>query len=130
MRPFNIFSLIVMIAASLFTLNAIAATDSQVHLLNNLKAKDLELVVKIMEERGYKVVDREIFSKSDKTVSITKAEADETDPASIEIQVFAKDENAKLPKEVFTHKTLTDDLEKALESLPRPSELPKLGQTH
>jgi hypothetical protein len=129
MRPFNIFSLIVMIVASLFTLNAIAATDSQVHLLNNLKAKDLELVVKIMEERGYKVVDREIFSKSDKTISITKTEADETDPASIEIQVFAKEDHVKLPKEVFNHKTLSEDLVQALEALPRPSELPKLGQT-
>lgn len=133
MRGFNYFSLLVMGAASFFAWSAIAApaqiapADAKVHLLNNLPEEDLKLVMKIMEERGYKVVRNGLFTESSKTVTITKALADEVDPASVEIQVMSLDKKDKLPKTVFNHKVLTDDVTKALEALPRPGELPVLG---
>ena len=126
-----------MAAASFFTYSAIAATtptvsapSEKVHLLNNLKESDLRLVMKVMQERGYQVVGSDIFSQSSKTVTITQALADEVDPASIEIQVLEMNKKDALPQTVFNHKVITDDLTKALESLPRPSDLPVLGQNH
>lgn len=136
MRAFNYISLIIMIAATCFTWNAIASPapahveSRKVHLLNNLDPADLKLVMRVMEERGYVVVNKGIFTESDKTVTITKALADETDPASVEIQVLALDKAAKtkLPKTVFNRKVMTDDVTKALEELPKPAELHILGK--
>lgn len=136
MKGFNLFSLIISTIAGILTWNAIAqaspvralASDPRVHLVNNLEESDLRLVTKIMEERGYKIIDREIFSKSAHTVMITKAHADEVDPASVEIQVLAKETSEKIPQEIFNKKVITDDLEQALKNLPRPNELPALGQ--
>jgi hypothetical protein len=139
MREFNFLSLLVMGAASFFAWNAIAApapthsasadsASQKVHLLNNLPESDLKLVMKIMEARGYKVSSKGLFTESTKTVSITKALADEVDPASVEIQVISLDhKRGSLPKTVFNHKVMTDDVTEALQSLPRPGELPQLG---
>ncbi|MBS1958001.1 MAG: hypothetical protein JST80_00880 [Bdellovibrionales bacterium] len=136
MRTINYISLIVMIAASFFTWSAIAspapardlASTNKVHLLNNLDPADLKLVMKVMEERGYVVVTKGIFTEADKTITVTKALADETDPASIEISVLKLEKDNKLPKTVFNHKVITDDMTKALEALPKPGELPILGK--
>lgn len=140
MREFNYFSLVVMGAASFFAWNAIAAPapahsasanaaqEQKVHLLNNLKESDLKLVMKIMQERGYKVVPNGLFTESSKTVTITQALADEVDPGSVEIQVLSLDKKGALPKTVFNHKVVTDDVTEALQALPRPGELPQLGK--
>lgn len=124
-----------MAAASLFAWKAVAAPvpahsapdQEKVHLLNNLKESDLRIVMKVMEERGYKVVPKGLFTESTKAVTITQALADEVDPASVEIQVLSLEKKDSLPKTVFNRKIITDDVSKALEALPRPGELPALG---
>jgi hypothetical protein len=136
MKVFNYISLTVMVMVSILTWKSIAeaspsrdiASDPRVHLVNNLEEADLKLVTKIMEERGYKIMDREIFSKSAHTVMITKAHADEVDPASVEIHVLSKEESDTIPLEVFNKKVITDNLAQALQNLPKPNELPALGQ--
>jgi hypothetical protein len=123
MRSFPIFCLIVIIASALMTIKSFAMPMTKVHVLQNLNTSEARLAKKIIERNGYQLTDGPIFSASEKTVVITKANGDELEPASIQVEIIQKNDSDSIPKSIFNLKLETNNLSEVLEKLPSPSQL-------
>lgn len=118
MRVFNYFSLVVMLMVAAFTWNAVAsaATVTKVHVLENLDSSESKLVRSLMEEKGYIVSDKPMFSESNQTVVITKTVETEQDEASVQVEVMKME--GDLPKSVYNLKVPTNNVVEALKKMP------------
>ncbi len=123
MRSFQMFCLTIMIASSVFNSQSFAMPMTKVHVLQNLNTSEARLAKKIIERNGYQLTDGPIFSASEKTVVITKANGDELEPASIQVEIIQKNDSDSIPKSIFNLKLETNNLSEVLEKLPSPSQL-------
>lgn len=112
-----------MIASSVFNSQSFAMPMTKVHVLQNLNTSEARLAKKIIERNGYQLTDGPIFSASEKTVVITKANGDELEPASIQVEIIQKNDSDSIPKSIFNLKLETNNLSEVLEKLPSPSQL-------
>lgn len=117
------FCLTIMIASSVFNSQSFAMPMTKVHVLQNLNTSEARLAKKIIERNGYQLTDGPIFSASEKTVVITKANGDELEPASIQVEIIQKNDSDSIPKSIFNLKLETNNLSEVLEKLPSPSQL-------
>lgn len=122
MRNFSIYSVIVMLASAIFTWNAVA-TPTKLHILENLTPQEASLAQKIIEKKGYKLSHQPLFNESKQALVITKALANENEPASIQVEVVHMEDSKKIPKRIFNLKLETKSIVEVLEKLPSPDQL-------
>lgn len=123
MRNFSVYGIIVMIASAILTWNAVAIPVTKVHMLENLSPSEAQLAKKIIEKNGYKLSNKPLFTESHETVVITKAIGNESEPASIQVEVVHQEHEKELPKRIFNLKLETKSIVEALEKLPPPDKL-------
>src|SRR4051812_39321476 len=97
MRNIPYFSAIIMAASALLTLNAFAIPVTKVHVLENLTPEEAHLAEKIIEKKGYKLSHQPLFNEAKEAVVITKALGNETEPASIQVEVVRMEDSKKVP---------------------------------
>lgn len=113
----------IVIASFLLSAGASAAASKKVHVVQNLEPKEARLAIRLIEKSGYRVSNRVPFSEGARTFIITKANGDEIDPASIQIEVMEKADSDAIPKTVFNMKLETRDLREVLNKVPSPEQL-------
>ena len=123
MKNFSIYSVIVMIASAVLTWQAIAIPATTIHIVQNLSPEDASIAQKIIDSKGYKTSSRPLFSESKETLLITKALGNETEPASIQVEVVYQAEEKSIPKTIFNLKLETKDIGEVLQKLPTPDKL-------
>lgn len=102
---------------------ASAMPAMKVHLIENLSTQESSLVQKFMKKKGYFPSELPLFEESKNAVVITKVIGNESEPASIQVEVIQKEESHSIPKRIFNIKLDTQDLNEALEKLPAPEKL-------
>jgi len=123
MRNFSIYSVIVMIVSAVWTWNAIALPVTKVHVLENLSPAEAHLAQQIIEKKGYKLSHQPLFDESKEALVITKALGNESEPASIQVEVVHQEGQKSLPKTIFNLKLETSNIVEVLEKLPSPEQL-------
>jgi len=123
MRNFNFYSLLVMVISALITWKAIAIPNIKIHLIDNLDPTESHLAHQIIEHKGYQLSNQKLFDESKEVVMITKTLANESEPASIHLEVLYQANAKALPKTVFNLKLETKDISEILEKLPSPEKL-------
>ena len=106
-----------MLASALLTWKAIAIPMTKVHMLENLSPQEEILAEKIIKKKGYQLSHQPLFKESHETLVITKAIANELQPASIQVEVVYQESPRSLPKRVFNKKLETSDISEALDKL-------------
>lgn len=123
MRVINFFSLVVMLMAVAVAWNSVASAATKVHVLENLDSREAKMVRSLMEEKGYIVSDKPMFSESDQTVVITKTVATEVDEPSIQVEVMKMDKGHAIPKSIYNLKVPTNNVMDALKRMPSSVEI-------
>jgi hypothetical protein len=121
---FTRFSRLSIVIASVFLgVSSSAANSKKVHVVQNLEPKEARLAIRLIEKNGYQVSNRIPFSEGSRTFIITKANGDEIDPASIQLEVMEKADSDAIPKTVFNMKLETRNLSEVLNKVPTPEQL-------
>lgn len=123
MKNFSIYSAIVMLASAILTWNAVAVPMTKMHILENLSPEEATLAQKIIKEKGYTISNKPLFNESKETVVITKALGNETEPASIQVEVVRLEDSKKVPVRVFNLKLETKNIVEVLEQFPTADKL-------
>lgn len=123
MKNFPIYGSIVIIASAILTWSAVAVPVTKVHVLENLTPAEASLAQKIIEKKGYKLSRLPLFKESKEAVVITKAIGNETEPASVQVEVVHLEDPKTLPKRIYNLKLETKNIVEALEKLPTPEKL-------
>ena len=118
MRALYFFNLLVMIAASLFTFDALASTPLKVHVLDNLSTEESRFVMKELTRLGYAPTNTPLFTESNHAVVITKVLAPDLGTESITLEILEKKKEDTLPKTVFELKNGEKTLEGILRHAP------------
>ena len=123
MKSFSFYSLIIMLISAVLTWNAIAIPVNKIHLIENLSPEESHLAQQIIGQKGYKLSHHKLFDESKEAVLITKTIGNESEPASIQVEVvYQKGENS-LPKRIYNLKLETKDVAEILKKLPAPDKL-------
>lgn len=123
MKNFSIYSLIIMVVSAVWTWSAIAVPMTKVHVLENLSPQEAHLAQKIIEKKGYQLSRQPLFNESKEALVITKAIGNESEPASIQLEVVHQEGEKSLPKTIFNLKLETDNIVEVLNKLPTPEQL-------
>lgn len=123
MKNFPIYGAIIIVASAILTWSAVAVPVTKVHVLENLTPAEASLAQKIIEKKGYKLSHLPLFKESKEAVVITKAIGNESEPASVQIEVVHLEDAKTLPKRIYNLKLETKDIAEALEKLPSPDKL-------
>ncbi|NDG83961.1 MAG: hypothetical protein EBX52_02860 [Proteobacteria bacterium] len=118
MRALYFFNLIIIVAASLFTFDCLAATPLKVHVLDNLSTEESRFVMKALSKLGYAPTNSPLFTESDHAVVITKILAPNLETESIRLEILEKHKEDTLPKTVFELKSGEKSLEGVLKHAP------------
>lgn len=112
-----------MLASAILTWSAIAIPVTKVHMLENLTIEEAHLAQKIIEKKGYKLSHQPLFDESKEVLVITKAIGNESEPASIQIEIVHQEDAKALPKTIYNLKLETKNIVEVLEKLPSPEKL-------
>jgi hypothetical protein len=129
MRAIYFFNLVIVIAASLFTLDSLAATPLKVHVLDNLSNEEARLVRKTLSRLGYAPTNSPLFTESNHAVVITKVLNPKLETESISLEFLEKKESDTLPKTVFELKSGEKSIEGVLKHAPGPEQVKSLKST-
>jgi hypothetical protein len=135
MKSLNIFNLVIVVAASLMTWNALALPASpdhgalKVHVMDNLEPAELKLALKELRRLGYQPTRTPLFSEATHAVIITKVvtESKETESFSFEVVRMQKEE--ALPKSIFEMKSKDKSLQELFKNAPGPEQVQIWGKT-
>jgi len=125
MRGIYVFNLVIVLIASLFTLNAIAAIPLKVHVLENLDPKEARLVMKELSRLGYQPTKSPLFTESTHAVVITKTLSPSLKTESISFEILEMNQKDTLPKTLIEFKD-TASLESLLKKAPSPDQVRKI----
>ncbi len=129
MRNLKFINLAVILGACLFTLNALAASPVKVHVLENLSAQESKAVHASLVKLGYAPSKKALFSESKDAIIITKALKNETDEASLTVELVHLDHEKSLPRTVFEYRLSTADVGSMMNAFPRPESLKPMNLT-
>jgi len=129
MKVIYFFNLVVMIAASLFTVNALASTPMKVHVLDNLSSEESRIVMKALTRLGYAPTTSPLFTESSHAVVITKVLSPKMETESISLEILEKEKEDALPKTVFELKSGEKSLERVLKNAPEPEQVKNRAAT-
>jgi hypothetical protein len=122
MRNIHIFSLLVILLASVMTWNAMGATPLKIHVLNNLDAKESKLALKALSKLGYQPVQSPLFTESSHAVVITKTLGPALQTASVSFEILELKHDQVLPKTLFEIKE-SPTLESLMNQAPKPDQV-------
>ena len=100
-----------------------ASAASLVHILDNLNTHDAEVAHKILMQKGYQLSNQPLFQESKNTIVITKANGNEFENPSIQVEVVHLGKNEKIPTQIYQLKLETKNLGEILNQLPSPAQL-------
>ena len=123
MKMIYFFNLVVILAASFFTVNALASTPMKVHVLDNLSHEESRLVMKALTRLGYAPTTSPLFTESSHAVVITKVLSPKLETESISFEILEKSKEEALPKTVFELKSGEKSLERVLKNAPEPEQV-------
>ncbi len=127
MKKIHLFSLFVVIVASLFTLNSLAATRMKIHVLDNLSAKESQFMLKALAKLGYEASPSPLFTESTHALVITKVLGPALETESLSLEVLELKKNEPLPKTLFQVKSNEKSLEGLLKQAPSSDEVKNLS---
>ncbi len=128
MRKIHYFNLAVIVAATLFTLNSLAATRMKVHILDNLSAKESQFVLKALGKLGYEASPSPLFTESTHALVITKVLTPTLETESLSLEVLELRKNDTLPRTLLQVKSNEKTLEGLLKQAPSTDEVKDLSE--
>ena len=129
MRNLKLFNLIVVIGATLFTLNALAASPVKVHVMENLSKPESAQVKQSLVKLGYAPSQKPLFTESKDAIIITKALATETEKESLTVEIMHLESDKSIPHKVFEYRLSNTDVNAAMEAFPKPEMLHPLNSS-
>ncbi len=127
MKKIHYFNLAVIVAASLFTLNSLAATRMKVHVLDNLSTKESQFVLKALTKLGYVPSPSPLFTESTHALVITKVLSPNLETESLSLEVLELKKNDTLPRTILQVKSNEKTLEGLLKRTPSSDEVKDLS---
>jgi hypothetical protein len=120
MRTLNYFNLVVVIAAALFTWQAVAAEPMKVHVMQNVTSEEAADINQSLVKLGYVLSEKQLFSESHDAIIITKALENEGEPASLTVELVHLENEKDIPRTLFQYRLGGNDVHAMMKAFPKP----------
>jgi hypothetical protein len=127
-------NLIVVIAASLMTWNALAKPLApgllplEVHVMDNLEPSERKIALQELRRLGYQPTQTPLFTKSTHAVIITKVMNDSRETESFSFEVVRMKKEEALPKSIFEMRSKEKTIHELFKNAPGPEQVQNWSQ--
>lgn len=134
MRSMKLVNLIVVIAASLMTWNALAKPLApgllplEVHVMDNLEPSERKIALQELRRLGYQPTQTPLFTKSTHAVIITKVMNDSRETESFSFEVVRMKKEEALPKSIFEMRSKEKTIHELFKNAPGPEQVQNWSQ--